>query len=114
MNILVKLMNIVSKNKDSSKTFPDSFKLLINTYTIKNSVRFYLFCIFYLRLKKNIEEHFFNKEEIEEIYISAKTYFNCEKSLKNSTLNFKLDSSSTDCNFPIGIPLLKIAPVPDV
>tara|TARA_B100000963_G_scaffold362043_1_gene402515 strand:- start:4291 stop:5565 length:1275 start_codon:yes stop_codon:yes gene_type:complete len=69
-------MNIVSKNKDSSKTFPDSFKLLINTYTIKNSVRFYLFCIYYLRLKKNIEEHFFNKEEIEEIYISAKNILN--------------------------------------
>ena len=76
MNILVKLMNIISKNKNSSKTFPDSFKLLIETYTVKNSIRFYLFCIHYLRLKNDIEEHFFNKKEIEEIYISAKNVLN--------------------------------------
>lgn len=76
MNILVKLMNIISKNKNPSKTFPDSFKLLIETYTVKNNIRFYLFCIHYLRLRDTVEEHFFNKKEIEEIYISAKNVLN--------------------------------------
>ena len=40
-------MNNVSKIKDSSKKFPDSFKLLIDTYTIKNNVKFYFLYSFF-------------------------------------------------------------------
>ena len=76
MNILVKIMNNVSKIKDSSKKFPDSFKLLIDTYTIKNNVKFYFFCIHFLRLKNDLEPIYFNKEEIQDIYIKTKRHLN--------------------------------------
>ena len=101
MNILVKLMNIISINKNPNKKFPDSFKLLIDTYTVENPVRFYLFCIYYLRLRDNIEEHFFNKKEIEEIYISAKNVLNklSRFVIKYKFKKYKHFEYYTDLNF---------------
>ena len=101
MNILVKIMNNVSNIKDPSKNFPDSFKLLIDTYTIKNNIRFYFFCIHFLRLKNDLEPIFFNKEDIQDIYIKSKKHLNALNRFVNiyKFKKYKHFEYYTDLNF---------------
>lgn len=63
------------KNKDyKNKLFPNSFTLMCDTYNVKNTIRFFFFCVYYLRITETNTESFLTKNDIFDIYVKSKKY----------------------------------------
>ena len=61
MLIIKYVMNKI-KNKDyKNKVFPNSYTLMCDTYNVKNNIRFFFFCVYYLRIVETNTESFLTK-----------------------------------------------------
>lgn len=74
--LLIKyVMNIIKNKYFENKDFPNSFILMSDTYSVRNTIRFFFFCIYYLRISGEIttpSDSLLNKDEIEHVYLKAK------------------------------------------
>ena len=72
--LLIKYVMNIIKNKDfENKDFPNSFNLMSNTYSVKNTIRFFFFCVYYLRISEEVtitSNFLLNKKEIQSIYFN--------------------------------------------
>ena len=74
MLIIKYVMNKI-KNKDyKNKLFPNAYTLMCDTYNVKNNIRFFFFCVYYLRITEINTESFLTKDEIFNIYVKSKKH----------------------------------------
>ena len=73
--LLVKYIMNKIKDKDyKNKLFPNSFTLMCETYNTTNKLRFFFFCVHYLRVIETNTEELLSKEDIFNIYIKSKQH----------------------------------------
>ena len=67
-------MNKIRSNDYENKPYPNSFNLMSETYSVKNNLRFFFFCVYYLSIPETNANLFLTKEQILDIYIKAKKH----------------------------------------
>ena len=86
MLIIKYTMNKIRSNDYENKPYPNSFNLMSDTYSVKNNLRFFFFCVYYLSIPETNANLFLTKDEILNIYIKAKK----QNRLNESTRNFMI------------------------
>ena len=105
--LLIKYVMEEIKNRDfENKLYPNSFTLMSETYSVKNNLRFFFFCVYYLRVVETDNELFLTKDDILNIYIKAKRYISNLSKFINiyKFKKYKKYEYESDLNF---IPLSK-------
>lgn len=94
-------MNKIKNKKFPNKEFPNAYNLLIETYNMNNVIRFFYFCIFFLRIAPTEDDTLLTKDDIVELYVeSKKTINNIRKFINECKFKiYKKYEYNCDLNF---------------